>query len=179
MQIHPTHAKLFTVSVTSCSRLAKAVKNNHRWWCWNRGKLLKGKQSHKKSWAYTDKVHPSRKIMELQLQGDNPMNEEMFLSVADDRGGGRSVWMFSLDLTGSPLQLLHHFLLRSTSSSHLLHSLCNWEWLPDNYINISLSPLPCISVFSQLTLWWEGDGIQSYLLPFSLLGHFTKAGLTM
>lgn len=181
MQIHPAHAKLFTVSVTSCSRFAKAVKNNHPWWCWNRGKLLKGKQNHKKSQVYNDKVQPLRKIMELQLQGDNPMNEVKFLrtSVADDSGGGRSVWMFSLDLTGSPLQLLRHFLLRSTSSNHLLHSLCNWEWLPDDYINISLSPLPCISVFSRLTLWWEEDGIQSYLLPFFLDGHFAEADWTV
>ena len=98
-------------------------------------------------------------------------------SIVDDtnREGGRSVWLYDLDLAGSPLELLHHFRLCSTSSRHLLCSLCNWKRLPgDN--SIGFAPLPYISDFSQLTVWWKGDAIQSCLLPVSLLGHPTEAG---
>lgn len=97
-------------------------------------------------------------------------------SVADntERQGGRSAWLYDLDLVGGPLQMLHPFLLCSASSHRLLCSQC--EWLPDDDVNISLAPLPCISGFSPLAARWKGGATQSCLLPLSLLGHPAEAG---
>lgn len=103
------------------------------------------------------------------------MNSVMFIRTGiikdTNRAGGRSVWLCDLDL--APWSC---FLLRSTSSHHLLCSLCNQKWLPDDNINSRFAPLPYISDFSQLTVWWKGDAIQSCLLPAFLLGHSTEAG---
>lgn len=92
------------LSVTSCRRLAKTVKNNQCWYCWIRSKWLKGKKNHMKSQLFNDEMQYWRINWSIAsgcwshelrcLQSPNTVDYTC-------QKGGKTVWLNDLVLTTS------------------------------------------------------------------------------